>query len=509
VKSNFNPAVSAFRVHWFSPRHCFDFLIPERLTDFGRETLNQSNYYSSDKVQPDFLLKRLGRRSRKIRYLQAQDKRLKPHRFWSEYLSNVASDDYRGTWFGLAPLRFEFRDKVGQPLLRANRKDALSSNHGIEDIRAYPKAYLCPIGWTVGVVADIRGAFSLSDTPAMVKWLRTQPSFSCEGRTLRLDDSLGVLHDKVRTSLISNNAPFPLIDPALDTYIVASPITFEGQADFDGGSFTLDSGLVFELLTGGRITYPKMLIKPGLRSITVTVMRRGTLLLTQVLELDSPTARCALSNLKNSLMMLALMQRFHNSAQGHKSTQVQKMREEVGQTFARFFSAWHSPHFHQICEAHTGVQRMLERQSGSTYNFYKPEIHDSAIGDGSTVIARTAPSGTPLNNSSKEGPMGKYDFKDATITNAAIGDYATFVQAAEPTQLATELVKAHKALSERATTDEQKADAAKVKAAADEAAKGNSEGAWQKLKQVGNWGLSMLKEVATSLALEGLKQLFV
>lgn len=105
--------------------------------------------------------------------------------------------------------------------------------------------------------------------------------------------------------------------------------------------------------------------------------------------------------------------------------------------------------------------------------------------------------------------MGKYDFKDATITNAAIGDYATFVQAAEPTQLAKELVKAHKALSERATTDEQKADAAKVKAAADEAAKGNPEGAWQKLKQVGSWGLSILKEVATSLALEGLKRLFV
>ncbi len=327
---------------------------------------------------------------------------------------------------------------------------------------------------------------------------------------MRLDASLGVLHDKVRKSLLSNNAPLPLIDPALDTYLVASPIAFEGQADFDGGSFTLDSGMVVELLTGGRIADQKMLIKPGLRSITVTVMRRGTLLVTQVLDPDLPTARCALSNLKNSLMMLALMQRFHNAAQDHSNTQVQKMREEVGRTFTRFFSAWHSPHFHQICAAHTGVQRMLERQSGSTYNIYNPKIDHSAIGDHSTVLVGANPSATSSNHSTEEDPMGsKYNFTGATMTNNAVGDYATFVQAAEPTQLATELTKAHKALSERATTDDQKADAEKVKAAADEAAKGNSEGAWQKLKQVGAWGVNMLKEVATSLALEGLKRLFV
>lgn len=406
MKSNFNPAVSSFRVHWFSPRHCFDFLIPEHLSDFGREILNSSNYYSSDKSQPTFLLKRLGRRSRQIRYLQKQDKRFKPHRFWSEYLSNVASDEYRGPWLGLAPLRFEFRDKGGPRLLRANREDALRSNHGIEDIRAFPKAYLCPIGWVVGVVVDIRGTFSLSDTPALVKWLRTQPSLNCEGRTLRLDDSLNILHDKVRKALISQNAPPPRIDTALDTYLVASPIAFEGQADFDGGSFTLDSGMVSELLTGGRIADQKMLIKPGLHSLTFTVMNRGTLLLTQVLEPDLPTPRCALSNLKNSLMMLALMKRFHNAANGRDNAEVQQMREEVAETFSLLLSAWHSPHFHQLCEAHAGVQRMLSQRPGSTYIFYKPKIDHSAIGDGAAVVGDTAPSGTPLNISTKEDSNG-------------------------------------------------------------------------------------------------------
>jgi hypothetical protein len=71
------------------------------------------------------------------------------------------------------------------------------------------------------------------------------------------------------------------------------------------------------------------------------------------------------------------------------------------------------------------------------------------------------------------------------------------------------LGKVYDAAKERASTEGERADAEKLGTAANEAGKGNKDRAIQVLRQVGNWGWALVKELATSMASESLKSLLV
>src|ERR1035441_5508856 len=89
----FNPSVKTFRLHWYATVPCCDLVLPQALSQTGREVFNSEKYYAKNAEFSDFYLSRLGRRSRVVRTLGRVQ--LKPHRFWSMYMSEVADDKAR------------------------------------------------------------------------------------------------------------------------------------------------------------------------------------------------------------------------------------------------------------------------------------------------------------------------------------------------------------------------------------------------------------------------------
>src|SRR5258708_12375519 len=113
----FNPTVNVFRIHWFAVRPCFELASSSRsLSKFGAGVLHPGRYYE-DKTNDHslFSLSTLGRRSQVTR--RVNGKKLKPHKFWSLYMSGVASEGFRGVWNGLAPMHFQFKPESGKKML--------------------------------------------------------------------------------------------------------------------------------------------------------------------------------------------------------------------------------------------------------------------------------------------------------------------------------------------------------------------------------------------------------
>jgi hypothetical protein len=186
----FNPLVHLFRIHWFSVRPCCGLVSSESLSRFGTDFLNPKHYYQSKMIDHAlFSVSTLGRRSLHVR--KVNGKIYRPHKFWSKYMSEVAGHEYRGPWLGLAPMHFQFKPEPGkklfciQPELQQHPEKLLADVTGI---RAFPKAYLCPIGWIVAISADIEGSFPLNAMAPLIGQLRSGRVFLHRGKTASLKD---------------------------------------------------------------------------------------------------------------------------------------------------------------------------------------------------------------------------------------------------------------------------------------------------------------------------------
>ncbi|HEV2989067.1 MAG TPA: hypothetical protein VG759_11555 [Candidatus Angelobacter sp.] len=345
--------------------------------------------------QISFALRRLGRR---CQYDRQADTRFRAHKFWSAYMSRVAAPDYRGPWWGLAPLRADFKDNPQQRLLRL-KKDilGLGQTAGVNlslKLKAFPKFHLCPIGWAVGIVVDVEGDIQFETLPLLVNLLRTTPAFIYRNQKdpLQLEQVLTGMHRVVRDTLLVTDRRHPANEMA-KSYIVCAPVSFQDQVNFAGDE-KVDLSLILRILEQEPALFDdtKRLVSPTPRSLTVTRFNRGTMRITARLRAeDHQSPECALSNLKNCLLMTALMEQFHSDASGHVSPFVQKMREAVELTFMLLTSAWKSPHFHAICKRDSGLQRMRRSAVTNVYNFIQSNFQDVAIGDNAKVIASLDP----------------------------------------------------------------------------------------------------------------------
>jgi hypothetical protein len=356
----FNPTVNVFRIHWFAVRPCFELVSSRSLSRFGAGVLHPRHYYEAKTNDHSlFTLSRLGRRSQFTRTVNG--KKLKPHKFWSLYMSDVASEHFRGAWNGLAPMHFHFKPEPGKKLLALLpeinlRPDKLLA--GVTKIRAFPKAYLCPAGWIVAISAEIEGAFPFNTLPSLIDRLRTQKVFLYKGSPAALKDVLREMHLVIRGALLDRDEP--QVEDNLAIYSVSSPVAFQEQLSFDPMGEQLDLQAILAIVgEGPPPAENRRLVTPGPNNIAVTAFNRGTMLITR--GSGSPP-ECALSNLKNLLLMTVFMQKYHQRSFGHSDPEVLSMREEVAQTFRVLESRWESPHFKQICAQHDGIIKMLQEE---------------------------------------------------------------------------------------------------------------------------------------------------
>jgi hypothetical protein len=339
----------SFRFHVFSARPCYDFLSPERLPTATQELMSSEKYGKLDGEKGHTVgglkFEQLGRRSRDPKLIQQKDlpdRWLKPHRFWSEYLSMVAHPDYRGPWFGFAPyrVRLDLPEQGGldKPKLLHVTKvffdDAIAKYKGVDRITAFPKAYLTPLGWTSAVSFELASkpgkSFPLDAALALAYRMRKDTAYSIRGGPASdLQSALIALHRTIRNALLGPGKP-TLQEVNIHEYIVASPVDFDGQQIFDGNS-ELDVAAVLHMLDAkGQVPADRRLITLDLRFAVVTAFNRGSFLVVRGISTgtseERQPARCALSNFKNALMMAAIMQRYHQSAPAHPAAQ--QMRQE-------------------------------------------------------------------------------------------------------------------------------------------------------------------------------------
>jgi hypothetical protein len=429
----FNPVVSHFRIHFFSVRPCFNFLTGASLSEFASSFMTAEQYYQSDptpqaksaqtgdaaaqlaagskpKDGPPtvFSLHRLGRRWQFNREF-GPDTVFRAHKFWSAYMSKVAGVDYRGPWRGLAPLKARFHDDPQQKILRL-QKQALNPVPGNQDyaafkITAFPKLDVCPIGWAVGIVVDVKGDIRFDELPVLVKTLRTAPAFLYRNGKdpLHLDQALTNLHRLARAAMVVTDRRH-LTDETARSYVVCSPLSFEKQTEFSGDE-QMDLPVILRILGEdfASADETRRMLSPMLGSFTATRFNRGTLRIASSRSKDDhQSPQCALSNLKNCLLMTALMEQFHNDAAGHASPAVQKMREEVELTFMVLKSVWKSPHFHAICHRDSGLLKMTRSAVTNVYNFIQSTFQGVAIGDDAQVIQNLDPARRIVYLSAKE-----------------------------------------------------------------------------------------------------------
>src|SRR5438105_1145552 len=139
----FNPLIRKFRIHWFSVRPCFDLLSPQSLLPLARDSLNAEQYYKIDLTGPHFRVIRLGKRSQEYRAVEIDGIRFLfgPHGFWQQYMTKVAGHQYRGPWYGLAPMRFQIPDYSQERVLRLQpefRNDIQQTVPDITTVSAFP-----------------------------------------------------------------------------------------------------------------------------------------------------------------------------------------------------------------------------------------------------------------------------------------------------------------------------------------------------------------------------------
>lgn len=415
----FNPVVSHFRIHFFSARPCFNFATGASLTGFARSFMSPEKYYQSDPEPPNsqpagngqsaapqisYSLHRLGRR---CQYDRQSSTRARAHKFWSAYMNKVSHEDYRGPWRGLAPLRAAFKDTPQRRLLRLKqdsiqqRMQAKSQQAQAQQvpasplqIKAFPKLHVCPIGWAAGIVVDVEGDLPFDQMPVLVDLLRSEPVylFRNEKDLLQLEQLLTAMHRVVRDALLVTDRRRPMNETAR-SYIVCSPLAFQGQSGFAGDE-QIDLSLILRVLEQNPSLSDdsRRTVSPTPRSFTVTRFNRGTMRITATLgDEDQQSPACALSNLKNCLLMTSLMEQYHSDSAGHSSPAVQQMREEVELTFALLKSAWKSPHFHALCTRDSGLQKMMRSAVTNVYNFIQSNFQGVAIGDNAKVIGSLDP----------------------------------------------------------------------------------------------------------------------
>jgi hypothetical protein len=498
----FNPVFREFRIHWLSVRSCFDFLSAHSLSPLGKQLLNPEHYYKADLDDPLLRITRLGRRSHSVRtiYLDGKKVLLDPHGFWRKYMTNVAADEYRGHWFGLAPMRVQFKDLPEARLLRVRPeflRQVLATSPAGTKIRVFPKAYLFPIGWAVGVVVGVEiparepdsetNSLTLDTTSSLVRRLRADEAFLFQNGAATLDGVLQQLHALVGGRLLSKYRNDVSRD-AINVYGVSSPVSFEEQEKFNGDT-PVDVARIGSLVTGDPlISTFQPLVTRSSHIFALTVFNRGTVLISasdpkgcgeqdnDELSIERSPA-CLLSGMKGALLMTNVMQKFHQAARGHANPAVRDMREQVSETFEQLKSSYSSPHFHAICANHAALKKMQQFKSGSQFNLTIEEL-----------------------------TMSKYEFKNK-IENAAIGDNATFIQNVDSAVLAKDLAKIRDAMSLQASTEEQKQDVVHVEAATELAQKGDKQGALTRLRSMSAWGWDVLKELTSSIAAETLKEL--
>jgi hypothetical protein len=282
-------------------------------------------------------------------------------------MSAVAADNSRGTWFGLAPLRVVFKQREGKHALCLPPKFTIpvkTPSLSEVRVRAYPKAYIWPIGWTVGVVVQIEGTFSLSEVPSILDHLRSDSVFLAAGRVTTLNGGVLELDSAIRSVFLQKNAPISAEE--LNLYSTSSPIAFEGQRSFDGSAVELDLSCISTIIgTGAMVQDNRRILTRTPDKVAMTAFNRGTFQITRLRpkdETDEANERspaCALSNLKNSLLMTSLMQKYQQKSIGRSDPATLQMRSEIPKTFEALHSAWENPHFRQICAHNQGVQKLL------------------------------------------------------------------------------------------------------------------------------------------------------
>jgi hypothetical protein len=494
--SVFNPVFRTFRIHWFSVKPCFDFLSARTLSPLGQQLLSPEHYSRADIDHLHVRLTRLGRRSHFVRTVYVDGKKvlLDPHGFWHKYMTNVAAVQYRGPWLGLAPMRLQFKDLPEARLLRVRPeflRQVREASPAITRLSAFPKAYLFPIGWAVGVVVGIEvsarqpdsrlPSLTLETAPSLVKRLRIDEAFLFQNAAATLDGVLQQLHGLVGSRLL-DRYPNDVSRDAVNAYSVSSPVDFEEQEKFDGDTLADIAG-TGSLITGDPLVSTiQPLVTRSRHVLALTVFNRGTVLISapdpkgsdnKVIE-RSPS--CLLSGMKGALLMTDMMQKFHQTARGHSNPAVRDMRDQVSETFEQLKSSYSSPHFHNICANHAALKKMQQVKSGAQLNLTIEELKVS-------------------------------NFKINKVENAAIGDNAKFIQNADSSSLAKDLAKIRDAMSLRANTEEQKQDVAKVDAATQMAQNGDKQEAFARLRSLGAWGWDVFKELTSSIAAETLKEL--
>jgi hypothetical protein len=357
----FNPAVNVFRIHWFYVSPCYDLVSSRSLSKFGARVLSQKRYYeSSSSDHPSFSLQTLGRRSLAVRKFNG--KTYRPHKFWSKYMSGVAGPEYRGRWLGLAPMHFRFKPADNKKLFGLHpdlMQNAEKLLPGLKRIRAFPKAFVCPIGWVIAISMEIEGAFSFNGLPDLMDHLRAEKVFLYNGAAAGLKEAIREMQSMIEGSLLARK-PAQLSDDDIALYSVSSPVAFAGQSTFSPQAEQLDLTAIFRVIGEGPAPKEnRRLVTPGGRSIAITGFNRGTMLISTG---AGKAPECALSNLKNLLLMTTLMQKYHQGSQGHSDPAVAVMRSEVTTTFRLLENRWEGPHFKQICANHEGIIKLLQQE---------------------------------------------------------------------------------------------------------------------------------------------------
>ena len=503
----FNPVIRTLRLHWFSVRPCFDLLNPDARTASANTFLSEDLYYTRDHSCPGFEVRRLGRRFQEERRIGQMIYR--PHGFWAVYMSRVAGEDYRGLWRGLAPMRIQLNQQ-SNPCVRIQSTFVDTLSPELVTIRAFPNCYLFPIGWTAGIVVEATGQFSLDTCTRLVQGLRREQVFQCrDGGVVSLDMLLRGMHDTIRKEFV-NSRPAQRGEEAANPYLVALPLVFDDQGSF-WGDIQVPKDTLATMLAGGPLPEDKQpLITRDVRSLNLTVLNRGTFVLSARPEHDWNVPGCACSNFKNALLITMLMQKFTQNSFGHRNKIVQEMRKVVLETFRQLENFCNKTHYRRICESHSGIQRMsAEAHSQPPYiptTIFNIGTLTGAVGVNPQFIQGIqSPGNTPQGVN-----MGSTFNFNAPVTNAAIGDHATFMQNLQSVsvqQLASDLTQVHNVATQRASNDTEKADAQKLGDAATEAHNGSKEKAVALLRQVGTWGWNLIKELASSMAADSLKAL--
>jgi hypothetical protein len=515
MNTSFNPDVYRLRLHWFTARPSFDLLNPAGRTPFANTFLSEDRYYQTDVKGEHFRLRRLGRRFQMERRLD-EDHNFEAHGFWSLYMSRVAHPDYRGIWRGLAPMRVVFGGDKEAPLLRLDPTFARTSTKA--RLRVYPNCYLFPIGWTAGMVIQADGNVPLEECCDLAERLGTEKAFLWRGRQACLNDVLDRLHEMIRGELVVTRGAHNSGETT-KPYLVLTPLRFDGQESFWGNTL-VDRERITTMLAGGPLSEGKApLTTPNTSMLTITVLNRGTFLMSRLPEHEANVPGCSSSNLKNSLLITTIMQKFHQNSRGHRNPLVVAMRNEVGETFRQMASFWTKQYFLKIGEAHAGIARMREEPmvASQVTNIYFTDsvLNNAAIGNRAQIVDGAA-AGNGFAGANQNGPqegehMSNITLNNSPIGNAVVGDYGTFnqnVQTMNIEQLASDLKKAQARADTEASTDEQKVDAKNIAEAAAEAAKGataNKGKVAEYLHKVGAWGWKILKEVGPTLASVGLK----